>query len=106
MCPSSQALMDKTVGGKVFAPREVRQLAPSERAAAVPDMFARVQGLGRIPYANLRRPKPLMDTVTQQLPPGQVCGLAICGRGREGAGMGGLIRPGVQLHIHCAQGGS
>ena len=64
--------MDKTVGGKVFAPREVRQLAPSERATADPDMFARVEGLGRIPYANLRRPKPLMDTVTQQLPHGQV----------------------------------
>ena len=67
--------MDKTVGGKVFAPREIRQLAPSERAAADPDVFARVEGLGRIPYANLRRPKPLMDTGSQQLPPGQVCWL-------------------------------
>ena len=85
--------MDKTVGGKVFAPREVRQLAPSERAAAAPDMFARVEGLGRIPYANLRRPKPLMDTMTQQLPPGQVCDLQLLKGGRRGGrDMGMSIR--------------
>ena len=36
-------------------------------------VFARVEGLGRIPFANLRRPKPLMDTGSEQLTPdGQV----------------------------------
>ena len=65
--------MDKTVGGRVFAPAELRQLAPAERAAADPAVFARVEGLGRIPFANLRRPKPLMDTGSEQpAPDGEV----------------------------------
>ena len=71
----TQAHMDKNVGGCVFAPAELRSLAPAERAVADPAVFARVEGLGRIPFTNLRRPKPLMDTGSSRNSPTEVRGL-------------------------------
>ena len=53
--------MDKNVGGRVFAPDALRELAPAERAGAEPQVFAKLEGLGKIAFSNLRRPKPLMD---------------------------------------------
>ena len=64
--------MDKNVGGRTFAPAELRSLAPAERAVADPAVFARVEGLGRIPFANVRRPKPLMDTGSGRASPDEV----------------------------------
>lgn len=44
-----------------FAPERIRELAPSERGPAGAATFVSLEGLGRIPFSNIRRPKPLMD---------------------------------------------
>lgn len=59
-----QAFINKHGGGRNarwFAPESIRQLAPSERCAAEATTFLSVDGLGRIPFSNVRRPRPLMD---------------------------------------------
>ena len=53
--------MDKNVGGRMFAPDALRELAPAERAGAEPQAYVKLEGLGKIAYTNLRRPKPLME---------------------------------------------
>jgi DNA topoisomerase 2-associated protein PAT1 len=47
-----------------FAPEHVRALAPTARAAAGEIAHVRLDGLGRVPFSNIRRPRPLMDVVS------------------------------------------
>lgn len=53
--------MDKNVGGRFFAPDVLRELAPAERAGGEPQAYAKLEGLGKVAFSNLRRPKPLME---------------------------------------------
>ena len=63
-----QAYINKHRGQRnahLFAPEALRDLAPSERVGAEPAMYVKLEGLGKVAYANLRRPKPLMDLVAE-----------------------------------------
>ena len=44
-----------------FAPHELRELAPTERTGSDSVSYVKLEGLGKIPFSNIRRPKPLMD---------------------------------------------
>ena len=44
-----------------FAPAELRELAPTERTGSDSVSYVKLEGLGKIPFSNIRRPKPLMD---------------------------------------------
>jgi len=44
-----------------FAPERIRELAPSQRGDRAVNTFVSLEGLGRIPFSNIRRPKPLME---------------------------------------------
>ncbi|EFN58497.1 expressed protein [Chlorella variabilis] len=67
-----------------FAPESVRELAPTEKTAGDEVAFVRVEGLGRLPFSNIRRPRPLMD-----IAPGQPRGgTGSEGEGEEGRGEG------------------
>lgn len=46
---------------KSFAPEAVRELAPTEKLAPDEIAFVKLDGLGRVPFSNVRRPRPLMD---------------------------------------------
>ncbi len=62
-----QAFVNKHGGGRNarwFAPERIRELAPSERGTAEAATFLSVEGLGRIPFSNVRRPRPLMDVAS------------------------------------------
>lgn len=62
-----QAFINKYGAGhnaRWFAPESIRQMAPVERCAAEPTTFLSVDGLGRIPFSNVRRPRPLMDVAS------------------------------------------
>lgn len=50
-----------------FAPESVRELAPTERMAADEVSFVKLDGLGRVPFSNVRRPRPLMDVSPEDL---------------------------------------
>lgn len=50
--------------GGVFSPAAVRQLAPGERAEGGPVGYVPLDGLGKLAYSNIRRPRPLMDIDT------------------------------------------
>jgi hypothetical protein len=59
-----QAFLNKHCKGcnaRWFAPERIRELAPLERGQAGAATFVSLEGLGRIPFSNIRRPKPLMD---------------------------------------------
>jgi DNA topoisomerase 2-associated protein PAT1 len=60
-----QAFLHKHYGqrnARHFAPHTLREAAPGERAGpAVAANFVQLEGLGKIPFSNVRRPKPLMD---------------------------------------------
>ena len=59
-----QAFLNKHFKGcnaRWFAPERIRELAPSERGERGAATFVSLEGLGRIPFSNIRRPKPLMD---------------------------------------------
>ncbi|KAI8113594.1 hypothetical protein M9435_003592 [Picochlorum sp. BPE23] len=59
-----QAFVSKYYDGKnsdVFAPESVRELAPTEKVAAENVAFVKLEGLGRVAFSNIRRPRPLMD---------------------------------------------
>ena len=51
----------------MFAPDALRDLAPSEKLGAEPAMYVKLEGLGKIAYSNIRRPRPLMDLVAEPL---------------------------------------
>jgi len=55
---------------RVFAPESVRELNPTEKAAPGEVSFVKLEGLGKVPFSNIRRPRPLMDIATAPPPPG------------------------------------
>lgn len=66
-----QAFVNKHTGGgnrQLFAPDSLRDLAPSEKLGAEPAMYVKLEGLGKIAYSNVRRPRPLMDLVADSAP--------------------------------------
>ena len=50
-----------------FAPESVRELAPTEKVAPDEVAFVKLEGLGRVPFSNVRRPRPLMDVSAEDL---------------------------------------
>ncbi|KAK9814288.1 hypothetical protein WJX72_003466 [[Myrmecia] bisecta] len=44
-----------------FAPEQLRDLAPTERSGQEATAYVKLEGLGKIPFSNIRRPRPLMD---------------------------------------------
>lgn len=59
-----QAYVFKHRGGRNarwFAPEGLRELAPAERIGAGAATYVALEGLGKVAYANIRRPRPLMD---------------------------------------------
>jgi DNA topoisomerase 2-associated protein PAT1 len=50
-----------------FAPESVRELAPTEKVAPDEVSFVRLEGLGRVPFSNVRRPRPLMDVTPEDI---------------------------------------
>lgn len=54
---------------RVFAPESVRELNPTEKAAPGEVSFVKLEGLGKVPFSNIRRPRPLMDISTAPPPP-------------------------------------
>ena len=65
-----QAFLCKHYDGKnkaTFAPESVRELAPTEKLAAESVAFVKLEGLGRVAFSNVRRPRPLMDLSSDNL---------------------------------------
>ncbi len=59
-----QAFVYKYYGqrnARQFAPHALREAVPGERVGPVSGGFLQLEGLGKIAYSNVRRPKPLMD---------------------------------------------
>jgi DNA topoisomerase 2-associated protein PAT1 len=44
-----------------FAPETLRELAPQAKEARAPTAFVTLDGLGRVPFCNIRAPKPILD---------------------------------------------
>ena len=44
-----------------FAPETLREVAPQAKEARAPTAFVTLQGLGRVPFSNIRAPKPIVD---------------------------------------------
>ena len=59
-----QAFLDRYYDKKnieTFAPESVRELAPTEKVASESVSFVKLDGLGRVAFSNIRRPRPLME---------------------------------------------
>ena len=54
---------------RMFAPFALRDLAPSERVGSEPASYVKLDGLGKIAYSSVKRPKPLMDMIAQPVIP-------------------------------------
>jgi DNA topoisomerase 2-associated protein PAT1 len=52
---------------RTFAPESVRELAPTEKMAPDQVAFVKLEGLGRVAFSNIRRPRPLMDVSPEDL---------------------------------------
>ena len=73
VCCGTQAFVYKYYGqrnARQFAPHALREAVPGERVGAVSGGFLQLQGLGKIAYSNVRRPKPLMDVSAETV---EVC---------------------------------
>ena len=44
-----------------FAPETLREIAPQAKEARAPTAFVTLEGLGRVPFSNIRAPKPIVD---------------------------------------------
>mmetsp|Transcript_35186 Transcript_35186/g.66322 ORF Transcript_35186/g.66322 Transcript_35186/m.66322 type:complete len:905 (-) Transcript_35186:458-3172(-) len=44
-----------------FWPESLREMLPQEKMGALPVAYVQLDGLGRVPFSNVRRPKPIMD---------------------------------------------
>lgn len=58
--------MNKITNGsnsREFTPDALRDLAPSEKTEEEPLTYVKLEGLGKIPYSDVKRPKPVMDLV-------------------------------------------
>lgn len=55
----------KKKGGHIpgFAPNELPELPPQQRDGGQNTAFVELQGLGRVPFSNIRRPRPIMDII-------------------------------------------
>ncbi|EIE24972.1 hypothetical protein COCSUDRAFT_83665 [Coccomyxa subellipsoidea C-169] len=49
-----------------FAPEGLRELGPSEKVGTEPTAYVKLEGLGKIPFSNIRRPRPLMELEAKQ----------------------------------------
>ena len=49
-----------------FAPAALREMAPTERLSGEPLAYVKLEGLGKIPFSSIRRPKPLMDVASSE----------------------------------------
>lgn len=49
-----------------FTPEGLRELGPSEKVGMEPMAYVKLEGLGKIPFSNIRRPRPLMDLEAKQ----------------------------------------
>lgn len=58
-----QAVQAKLAGGqrRHFAPSHLRDLPSHRRAPATQPAFVPVDGLGRVPFSSIRRPRPLLE---------------------------------------------
>lgn len=54
---------------RMFAPFALRDLAPSEKMGSEPASYVKLDGLGKIAYSSIKRPKPLMDMIAQPVLP-------------------------------------
>lgn len=45
----------------------MRELAPTEKVAPDQVAFVQLEGLGKVPFSNIRRPRPLMDVTPDDL---------------------------------------
>lgn len=48
---------------RLFAPDALRDLAPAEKLGAEPAAYVKLDGLGKIAYSSIKRPRPLMDLI-------------------------------------------
>lgn len=52
---------------RFFAPDTLRDAAPAGKSGAHEGAaYAKLEGLGKIPFSNIRRPRPLMDLMEKQ----------------------------------------
>lgn len=51
-----------------FAPEGLRELGPTEKVGTEQTAYVKLEGLGKIPFSNIRRPRPLMDIEPKQQP--------------------------------------
>jgi hypothetical protein len=49
----------------MFAPDALRDLAPAEKLGAEPAVYVKLDGLGKIAYSSIKRPRPLMDLIAE-----------------------------------------
>ncbi|CAL8464049.1 g3584 [Coccomyxa elongata] len=64
-----QAYVNKHRAGRNtrwFTPEGLRELGPSEKVGMEPMAYVKLEGLGKIPFSNIRRPRPLMDLEAKQ----------------------------------------
>ena len=64
-----------------FAPESVRELAPTEKMTPDEISFVKLEGLGRVPFSNVRRPRPLMDVTPEDLRAAAAAAAAVEGGG-------------------------
>lgn len=67
----TQAFLNKHYGQRnahQFAPQQLREAMPGERAGQAGITYVQLQGLGKLPFSNVRRPKPLMELSGSTLP--------------------------------------
>ena len=78
--PLVQAYLDKHKQrhNRQFAPNELRELAPTERTGSDSVSYVKLEGLGKIPFSNIRRPKPLMDVDPTSTPAKSEPGRKLC----------------------------
>lgn len=55
-----------------FTPEGLRELGPNEKVGTEPTAYVKLEGLGKIPFSNIRRPRPLMDLEAKQSAPDEV----------------------------------
>eukprot|EP00850_Spirogloea_muscicola_P018943 SM000179S03415 [mRNA] locus=s179:199945:203415:- [translate_table: standard] len=57
----AKQLMGTQHGRRHFAPSQLRDYASHTRPQAEPHAYLQVEGLGRVPFSSIRRPRPLLE---------------------------------------------
>ena len=84
-----QAYVNMVTNGsnrRLFAPDALRDIAPAEKLGAEPATYVKLDGLGKIAYSSIKRPRPLMDLVATPVKTGVrdlFCLLTPCFAGGE-----------------------